>query len=198
MGINAADVLTDLLRHLRDAVSALNHGRVDPWTRFPSPYQFVVQALHSESAHLTLPERADAQVCVTFPPPFSVASMIGFLVEESRRFARGRSLPDLPLIERSGLAVEPVRSPTPQLGVVLKQCAGDLSMPAIDIGPSTGTSDLRQFAAAGIPCVLYGPGTGFNPHRANECYRLADLPAMIYLFLAVAADWCGVEGVEAV
>jgi acetylornithine deacetylase/succinyl-diaminopimelate desuccinylase-like protein len=193
MGINAADVLTDLLGHLREAVSGLNRARIDPWTRFPSPYQFVVQALHSDSAHLTLPERAEAQVCVTFPPPFTVGGMISFIAQESERFGRGRSLPDLPLIERSGLAVEPVRSPTHQLGAVLQKCAADLRMPAIDIGPSTGTSDLRHFAGASIPCLLYGPGTGFNPHRANECYRMADLPTMIQLYLAVAAEWCGLE-----
>jgi acetylornithine deacetylase/succinyl-diaminopimelate desuccinylase-like protein len=49
---------------------------------------------------------------------------------------------------------------------------------------------MRHFVAAGIPCVLYGPGNGFAPHRADEYYELADLPRMVRVFLSLANVWC--------
>jgi acetylornithine deacetylase/succinyl-diaminopimelate desuccinylase-like protein len=67
-------------------------------------------------------------------------------------------------------------------------------MAPIDVGPSTGTSDMRHFSLAGIPCMLYGPGNGYNPHRPDEHYYLDDLPRIILFYLAFVNGWCGARG----
>jgi acetylornithine deacetylase/succinyl-diaminopimelate desuccinylase-like protein len=67
-------------------------------------------------------------------------------------------------------------------------------MTPITVGPSTGTSDLRHFVAVGIPCLLYGPGDGGNPHRLNEYYKLADLRRIVLLYAEVIRRWCGTSG----
>ena len=63
-------------------------------------------------------------------------------------------------------------------------------MEPIEVGPSTGLSDMRHFAALGTPCLLYGPGTGYNPHRPDERYHLTDLPRMDPFYVALARRWC--------
>ena len=39
--------------------------------------------------------------------------------------------------------------------------------------------------------VLYGPGRGFNPHRADEHYHVDDLPLMVSILDDTATAWCG-------
>jgi acetylornithine deacetylase/succinyl-diaminopimelate desuccinylase-like protein len=51
---------------------------------------------------------------------------------------------------------------------------------------------MRHFARRGIPCLLYGPGRGFNPHRPDEHFLLDDLPFMMKVYLDMAVDWCNV------
>jgi acetylornithine deacetylase len=193
MGTNAAEMMARLLIHLRDAVFALNAARCDPWTRFPSPYQLVIQKLHSEGEQLTVPELARAQCYVTFPPPFTLVTAREFLQEKAAVFARANALTDLPEFAWVGYAVEPVASDAHQMEQVMQRSATRLDMAPIDVGPSTGTSDMRHFLAAGSQCLLYGPGSGFNPHRPDEHYYLEDLPRMILFYLDVTHEWCGKE-----
>lgn len=190
LGLNAADLLARLMTRLADAVAALNAGRVEPWTRFPSPFQLVTQRLASEGAPLTVPEAATATCYVTFPPPWTIGEMRAFLEQETRLFARERGLPTVPALSYS-FSVEPVASDAAALGALLADCASHEGFGGLEIGPSTGTSDMRHFAAAGIPCLLYGPGHGFNPHRPDEHYRLSDLPRMVKVFTRLAVAWCG-------
>src|SRR5262249_51252862 len=56
MGVNAAEMMARLLLELHDTVFALNEKRTAPWTRYPSPFQFVTQSLTSEGAQLMVPE----------------------------------------------------------------------------------------------------------------------------------------------
>ncbi|HEV2915729.1 MAG TPA: M20/M25/M40 family metallo-hydrolase [Pyrinomonadaceae bacterium] len=190
MGTNAAEWMARLVIQLREAVFALNAGRVEPWTRFPSPYQFVLQKIQSEGAQLTVPELSVAQCYVTFPPQFSLASMRRFLEQQAEAFAASSATSIEPRLVWNGFATEPVRSSTAQLEQSLQESAARLGMAAIDVGPSTGTSDMRHFSLAGIPCMLYGPGNGYNPHRPDEHYYLDDLPRIILFYLAFAHSWC--------
>jgi acetylornithine deacetylase len=190
MGINAAEMAARLVLELRDAFLALNAGRSEPWTRFPSPYQLVVQQLHAVGSQLTVPESASAQCYVTFPPPLDLAAIRQLLEDEVADFARRQRLPVPPELVWNGFATEPVCGQSPQLENLLQSTAAGLGLPPIDVGPSTGTSDLRHFADRGIPCVLYGPGRGFNPHRPDEHYYLDDLPTMIRFYVRAAQTFC--------
>ena len=192
LGVNAADRAARLVARLADAVGALNVTRADPWTRFPSPFQLITQSLRADGAPLTVPENAEAVCYMTFPPPWTLERARGFLRDEIDAFAREHDLCPAPELDFDRFSVEPVTSEAAGLAAALQVCAAAEGYDAIDIGPSTGTSDLRHFAAAGIPCLLYGPGSGFNPHRPDEHYDLADLPRMIRLFADLASRWCGV------
>jgi len=191
VGVNAADRAARLVVRLADAVSLLNATRSEPWTRFPSPFQLVTQGLSACGAPLTVPEYAEAVCYMTFPPPWTLDRARQFLQADVAAFAREYQLCPSPELQFTHFAVEPVESDATSLAAVLQECARAEGYGRIDIGPSTGTSDLRHFAAAGIPCLLYGPGRGFNPHRPDEHYTLADLPRMIRVFVDLASRWCG-------
>ena len=191
MGVNAAEMIARLLIDLRDHVFSLNGQRVAPWTKFPSPYQLIIQRIESEGAQLTVPESATARCYVTFPPTHSLATMRQFITEHIELFAQAHDLSVLPQVKWNGFATEPVQADTHELEAALKETADGLGLEAIEVGPSTGTSDMRHFAAAGIPCLLYGPGNGHNPHRPDEHYYLDDLPRIILFYLSFANAWCG-------
>ena len=191
LGVNAADRGARLAVRLADAVARLNATRTDPWTRFPSPFQLVTQRLRADGAPLTVPEYAEVDCHMTFPPPWTLDRARHFLRGEVEAFACEHDLSPVPDIDFDRFATEPVRSEAAPLAAALQTCAAEEGYDLIDIGPSTGTSDLRHFAGAGIPCLLYGPGAGFNPHRPDEHYYLADLPRMIRLFVQLASRWCG-------
>jgi acetylornithine deacetylase/succinyl-diaminopimelate desuccinylase-like protein len=157
---------------------------------FPSPFQLVTQRITAESIALTLPEVATASCHVTFPPPVSAAGLQRLLDQWTREFAGRRGL-DGRYELVWGFAAEPVEACAGDIARVLARVANDLGMTVPSLAPSTGPSDLRHFADAGIPGLLYGPGRGYNAHRPDEHYRLDDLPAMICLFVELAAAWCG-------
>src|SRR5206468_858359 len=128
---------------------------------------------------------------VTFPPPATLAAMRASIDERVEAFAAARGLGGRYEIVWSGLAAEPVEPQDDAVARALLRATDRLGMTPPALVPSTGTSDLRHFASRGIPGLLYGPGRGFNPHRADEHYELADLPVMIRLFVELAAEWCG-------
>jgi acetylornithine deacetylase len=194
VGINAAEMLARLSLHLRDAVFALNATRVEPWTQFPSPFQISLQHIESTGHQLTLPDLARARFYMTFPPPFTLAGARALVMEAAEEFSARNATEGPVQFDWGGFATEPVSADCAPLGDVLQQSAAALGMEPIAVGPSTGTSDLRHFVAAGIPCLLYGPGDGGNPHRLNEFYRLEDLRRVVMVYAGVIQRWCGTSG----
>jgi acetylornithine deacetylase/succinyl-diaminopimelate desuccinylase-like protein len=91
-----------------------------------------------------------------------------------------------------GLATEPVSCASKELRALVRETARRHGIADLRIGPSTGASDMRHFAKRGIPCLLYGPGRGFNPHRPNEYFLLDDLPLMMQVYLDMMIGWCNV------
>jgi acetylornithine deacetylase/succinyl-diaminopimelate desuccinylase-like protein len=189
MGVNAAEVMSELLLEFREDIFALNDSRAEPWTRFPSPNQFVTQSIISTGRPLTVPDAAEALCYMTFTPPATVESMRIRIEERIRRFAAQRNI-STPLAQWDGLfSVDPVFSQTGLLEKTIQNSLVASGRSAIEFGPSTGTSDLRHFVRCGIPCVLFGPGPGYNPHRADEHYHLAGLSEMVALVLEIVRQW---------
>ena len=191
LGRSAAEMLAELALALKRDVHGLNDGRVAPWDRFPSPFQCVLQELRSEAPIFTLPEDASARLYLTFCPPMSLADVKARLVRVAGEFARDHGWPEPPVVTWGDYQLDPVASESEALEALLQAAAGATGLAAIDVGPSTGTSDMRHFARRGIPCLLYGPGTGFNPHRPDEYYQLDDLRPMLTLYLEAAVRFCG-------
>src|SRR5439155_12107145 len=102
LGVNAADELAALHERLRTRVHELNDQRLERWTQFPSPYQFVTQSLHADGRALTVPEVARSSAWLTFPPPHNANEMRSLLQEEAQRFGQERELPAPPELEFRG------------------------------------------------------------------------------------------------
>jgi acetylornithine deacetylase/succinyl-diaminopimelate desuccinylase-like protein len=117
--------------------------------------------------------------------------MRDLLTSETREFQSRLGLDGAVSIGWSGLAAEPARSASGELEQVVIDASRRAGLPDVAPWPSTGTSDLRHFTRAGIPCVLFGPGTGYNPHRFDEQYLVSDLVRMIAVLLEVLRSWCG-------
>jgi acetylornithine deacetylase len=191
MGVNAAEVMSRILLQLREDVFALNAGRQHPWTQFPSPYQFVIHSVQADARRFTVPDEARARCFTTFPPPATLTGMRQYFEDKCRELATAMKLETPPQIRWNGFAAEPTSFTTDELRALLRKAVLQAGVADLQIGPSTGTSDLRHFANRGIPCMLYGPGRGFNPHRPDEHFHLDDLPVMMKLYLDIAAQWCG-------
>jgi acetylornithine deacetylase len=192
LGANAAELLSRTLLHLREAFSGLNGRRQPPWTEFPSPYQLVIHAMHADAQRLCVPVEASARCHVTFPPPDTLDSVRAFLEAEGRKHAHALSCPHAPVFTWEGFAAEPVSCASEELRALVRETARRHGLGDVRIGPSTGTSDMRHFAKRGIPCLLYGPGRGFNPHRPDEYFMLDDLPRMMQVYLDMMIGWCNV------
>jgi acetylornithine deacetylase len=190
LGANAAEMLSRTVLNLREAFHRLNDTRQPPWTEFPSPYQFVVHGLQADAPRFSVPVEASARCFVTFPSPCTIAQVRVLLEQESRRHAEANNFPHPPAFDWQGFAAEPVSCATEELRALVRGAAKRNGIADVRVGPSTGTSDMRHFARRKIPCLLYGPGRGFNPHRPDEHYLLDDLPMMMKVYLDMAAGWC--------
>jgi acetylornithine deacetylase len=190
LGANAAEMLLRTVLHLRDAIHRLNQGRDPPWTEFPSPNQFVIHGMFADAPRFSVPVEASARCFVTFSPPATIDGIRTLLERESGEHANLNDYPHLPVFIWDGFAAEPVCCASEELRALVRQVTRRNGIAEVRIGPSTGTSDMRHFAKRGIPCLLYGPGRGFNPHRPDEHFLLDDLPFMMTLYLDMIATWC--------
>jgi acetylornithine deacetylase len=57
-------------------------------------------------------------------------------------------------------------------------------------------SDLRHYAAAGVPALQYGPGDVRFAHAVDEHVELADVEACARVYAVLALRACGVDGTE--
>lgn len=193
LGRSAAEMLAELALALKREIHALNDGRPAPWDRFPSPFQCVLQRLQSDAPIFTLPEDASALLYVTFCPPVALPEMQRRITAFAHDFAARHDWPEPPRVVWGDYQIEPVSSVETGGGLeaLIQAAAGAAGVGPIEVGPSTGTSDMRHFSRRGIPCLLYGPGRGFNPHRPDEYYQLDDLLPMLRLYLDAAVRFCG-------
>jgi acetylornithine deacetylase len=190
MGVNAAEALCRILLDMRQNIHRLNEGRQGAWREYPSPYQFVVHGLASDAPRFCVPDTAQARCFVTFPPPHSVADIKSLMEAVASEAAAGLGCRSL-VFDWGRFALEPVEGAWQPLIDCLQRALAACHMPPLTPSPSTGLSDMRHFVSRGMPCVLYGPGRGYNPHRPDEHFMLEDLPRMMAVYLALAEEWCG-------
>lgn len=186
MGVNAAELLAELLLEIRSAVFALNGQNAAPWTQYPSPNQCSVIALNCPETTLTVPPFASATCYATFTPPLTLEGFRGVVMHTVNQFATRHQLEKAPEVGWHSFAAEPVRSEAS----ALEDAIGQAAEKSIKFGPSTGTSDLRHFADRGIPTVLFGPGMGANPHRADELIELNSVATTIDILARTIESWC--------
>jgi acetylornithine deacetylase/succinyl-diaminopimelate desuccinylase-like protein len=185
MGANAAELLAAACLALKSATLDLNRMNEPPWLQFPSPNQISTIALECGESALTVPDKAKAVLYATFTPPHSVASFSNLAKEVIASVSADYGAKRAPEISIE-FSAEPLVSRSSDIEAALCNAAGR----TIPFGPSTGTSDMRHFLDRHIPCVLFGPGRGFNPHRSNECFELSSLSEMTDLLSNAVLAWC--------
>jgi acetylornithine deacetylase len=178
LGVNAAECASALALQVKAAVHHLNDSRSETWRVLPSPFQASLQQLAAAAPIFTVPERATAEFHFTFCPPYTLATFQQFVEDRIRAVSAENNWPP-PQVEWVGFNCEPVAAKVAALEARLAAAVAATGGPPVVIGPSTGTSDLRHYVAAGVPCLLHGPGNGQNPHRPDEYFDLRDLPTMI-------------------
>ncbi len=177
MGVNAVELLMELVFELRGAIFDLNCRNIQPWLTFPSPNQFVTMAVFCPERTLSVPETASAVCYVTFTPPQDLTFIRNLIGKIGSKYSA----------QVDWLFVaDAVESESEELEKTISRAAGR----KIAFGPSTGTSDMRHFATRGIPCVLFGPGTGYNPHRADERFHLDSFQPIVEILHKTAMEWC--------
>jgi acetylornithine deacetylase/succinyl-diaminopimelate desuccinylase-like protein len=149
----------------------------------PEPVSTI--ALNCQESALTLPETATATLYATFTPPHTPASFIAIAQNVANIVSRDFGTERTAEI-RVEFAADPVSSRSSEIEDALRKAAGS----PIPFGPSTGTSDMRHFVERQVPCVLFGPGRGYNPHRANEYFELSSLSEMTDLLSSTVLSWC--------
>lgn len=189
VGVNAAELLVELMLELRTAVFARNQHNNAPWTQYPSPNQFSIEMLDSLGDAYTVPTVARGSAFMTFTPPTTLEEFRSEIDRVALAFAERKRLERHPELDWSLFGVGPTAANSLGLEEAINASASLAGLPRITFGPSTGTSDMRHFLEHGIPCVLYGPGVGQNPHRANEYYELSSFSSMIPLFFDLVRTW---------
>src|SRR5262249_24582499 len=119
--------------------------------------------------------------------------MRAFLRDRVAAFAALHHLSVAPRLVFDGYTAEAVSSPRRELDHALQAALAAAGLPPPHLGPATGAPGQRPHRAEGSECLLYGPGAGFNPHRADEHYRLDDLPRIVTVLLNLALTWCSVS-----
>ena len=93
-----------------------------------------------------------------------------------------------------GVSFPPAETPPdhPLLAVVDQAVEVATGRPTIHEG-FVAVTDLAWLAGAGIPGVIFGPGSAGNAHGVDEHIAVADLTEGIFALALVVCGWCGVE-----
>jgi acetylornithine deacetylase len=95
-----------------------------------------------------------------------------------------------------GVSFPPAETPPdhPLLGAVAWSAETVTGAPAVQTG-MTAVTDLAWLAGAGIPGVIFGPGSVGNAHGDDEFIVISEVTeGVVALALAICA-WCGIEPV---
>lgn len=93
-----------------------------------------------------------------------------------------------------GVSFPPVDTPVDHPGVqTLIGSLEAMGHPA-ELAGFVAVSDIAWFAEAGIPSVLFGPGSGAGIHGVDERLEIDQLIAGTKILALAAIAWCGAEG----
>jgi acetylornithine deacetylase len=193
-GISALDALDSVRTALRDLEAARNTGAGERFSHLVLPFPISLGTVHAGDWASTVPDLCVAEGRYGVRPGESVSA-----AQDALRAAVGEAcrndlwLRDHPVeLTFPGGVFAPGRLPDdhPLLGVVQ-----DAAVDAGATRPSaTGApygSDLRLYAAAGVPTVQYGPGDIAHAHAVGEHVRIDDVLRCAQAYALMALRLCG-------
>jgi acetylornithine deacetylase len=183
--VNAIAMAADVVAHLRDHVGPELDRHRDALV---GPPTLAVTTISGGTGPNTLPERCEIGVDRRIVPGEDPV-----LVWAALRDDLERRWPGLVTVSEPDV-VDPALPPSSGDPFVarLRRCLADAGLPATELGVGYGT-DASKLARAGVPTVVFGPGSIMDAHSANESVDLAQLPAAVDVLTALvrSAVPCG-------
>ncbi len=193
-GISALDAFDTVREALRELERARN---VDPGERFAHlviPYPLSIGTVHAGDWASTVPDLCIAEGRYGVRPGESVADARAALIAAVGEASRADLwLRDHPVeVTFPGGVFAPGRLPDDhELLDVVCEAAAEAGAPRpVPIGAPYG-SDLRLYAAAGVPTLQYGPGSIGDAHAVDEHVEIADVMGCARAYALTALRLCG-------
>jgi acetylornithine deacetylase/succinyl-diaminopimelate desuccinylase family protein len=92
-----------------------------------------------------------------------------------------------------GVSFPPVNTPTDHPGVMALEEAVRSRLGVVEMRGFVAVSDIAWFAEAGVPAVLFGPGSGLGAHGSDERLELDQLVDAAAVLALAIVGWCGQE-----
>lgn len=189
-GVNAAYAAAPVLQALETYAASLEHRPSHPLCGSPTAAVTLVSAGIKENV---IPGRCEITLDRRLVPGESEAQAlaeVAAVLERLRTDHPGLQVEIERCMPTTGSASEIDKS-HPLVGLVLEATGKALGRPSHVYGMS-GACDMTHFRAAGIPCLVVGPGDESLAHQPDEHMDLVQLEqgALTYALTALAA--CGV------
>lgn len=190
-GVSAIEKFQVLHDELRKFEDARNANPPEPFG--PAPWPLSVGIIHAGDWSSTVPDLLVAEGrCGVMPGESFVAAKAAFAQTLARAAAADDWLREnLPELTWPGGHFAPGR--LPEGHGLLGEMADAAAVAGAPIPPAIGApygSDLRQYAAAGIPTVQYGPGDVRHAHSVDEHVPIDEVIACARAYAHLIAFRC--------
>ncbi|MFD1513043.1 M20/M25/M40 family metallo-hydrolase [Halomarina rubra] len=171
----------DRFEVVHDALRALETERTDTVThplyeRFPTPWPLVVGTVEAGEWASTVPARLTAELRVGVAPGETVAEVESTVRERLAATAREAGWPDALSVERLGIQFEASEiAPDEPVVESVQASMTEHGLAGTDPLGVTYGADARHYIDAGVPTVLFGPGTIDQAHFPNETVEWAEV-----------------------
>lgn len=192
-GISALDALDTVRRGLRELERSRN---LDPGERFAHlviPYPLSIGTVRAGDWASTVPDLCIAEGRFGVRPGESVADARAALIEAVHEACRTDLwLRDHPVeVTFPGGVFAPGRLPDEHgLLDVVREAAVEAGAPRPTATGAPYGSDLRLYAAAGVPTLQYGPGDIGHAHAVDEHVEVADVMRCARAYVLTALRLC--------
>ena len=196
-GVSAIDLLAPVLAALRDLEAARNTSASTLFDHLDLPWPLSIGVVRAGDWASTVPDHLVAEG--------RYGVRLGESLEEARASFEGvvaracaadpwlRDHPAEVTWPGGAFASAALPHDDPLLSDVV-DCVVAQGSPAPDVVGAPYGSDLRHYAAAGVPTVQYGPGDVRHAHALDEHVEVADLVRAARVFALLALRRCGVVG----
>jgi len=188
-GSQVVRALAELQRSLNTSVGLAWHGQAEP-------IDVVVSRIECGEWLSVTPGKCILDGFVTYVPPLTERDTRAALeqaVHEAAADPSGSVAPSR--IEFRGLTFRPFdASSHDALLESLDRSHLVIQGGHVEKRAARAFNDVFQFSRHGsVPSCLISPGTGGNPHSADEYYDLSSMRPATRVLLAFVLDWCGVQ-----
>jgi acetylornithine deacetylase len=183
-GVNAIYAMAQVVRAIEEYHALLKTK--SPGHRLCGLPSACVSTIHGGVGVNTVPERATIEVDLRLAPDDEPAAARDALIEHiaaSADVGRCRVEHDEPFMQSNGLSESNNRPVAERLASLIREHgrASDLS------GVPFGT-DAAAISTAGVPTVVFGPGSIDQAHTADEFMEIEELQLATEIFYRIASD----------